>query len=414
MRIVALAYACEPGKGSEPGAGWTWSRMLAGLGETWVITRANNRRAIEAALDRLPERDRLHFVYVDLPPWARSWKRGLRGVRFYYLLWQAAAVRRARSLDEAHHFDLAWHLTLANAWLGSLGPMIGPPFVYGPVGGGARAPRSLLPVLGARGIAYEALRDLARFLGRYLNPLARVAWHRATLILVQNPETRTWLPQRHRSKAEVFPNVVLEDGPTSARPERDGATRTALFAGRFLAWKGGALAIQTIARLPGWRLVMIGSGPDEARLRRMVSGAGLGDRVAFVPPVPRGELLRRMRQEADVFLFPSLHDEAGWVVAEAASQGLAVVCLDVGGPPLLGGKGVPPSTPAGTASALADATVSARALPQGLIPDFARAPRADALGRLLALKGLLRPDPRAARDQVGGNNTGAGIIGGIP
>ena len=67
MRILAFAYACEPGRGSEPGAGWSWARMLAGLGETWVVTRANNREAIEAGLDGLPEADRLHFVYVDLP-----------------------------------------------------------------------------------------------------------------------------------------------------------------------------------------------------------------------------------------------------------------------------------------------------------------------------------------------------------
>ena len=29
MRILAIAYACEPDVGSEPGAGWAWSRMLA-------------------------------------------------------------------------------------------------------------------------------------------------------------------------------------------------------------------------------------------------------------------------------------------------------------------------------------------------------------------------------------------------
>jgi glycosyltransferase involved in cell wall biosynthesis len=323
---------------------------------------------------------------VDLPPWARSWKRGLRGVRLYYLLWQAAAVHRARAMDRTLSFDLAWHLTLANAWLGSLGPLIDRPFIYGPVGGGAKTPRSLLPVLGVQGIAYEAVRNLARFLGRYVNPLARVAWHRAALILVQNEETRTWLPKRHRSKAEVFPNVVLEELPPAVPPDREGAARTALFAGRLLAWKGGALAIQTIARLPGWRLVMIGSGPDEARLRRMVSRAGLGDRVVFVPPMAREELLRRLCEEADVFLFPSLHDEAGWVVAEAASQGLPVVCLHVGGPPLLGGNAVPPSTPARTALVLASAVTNATATRLASTLDFTLATRAVQLKDLLALR----------------------------
>jgi hypothetical protein len=75
VRIVAFAYACEPESGSEPGAGWMWAR----LGESWLITRANNRAAIEASLPAVAERDRLHFEYVDLPAWARFWKRG-RGI----------------------------------------------------------------------------------------------------------------------------------------------------------------------------------------------------------------------------------------------------------------------------------------------------------------------------------------------
>ena len=33
----------------------------------------------------------------------------------------------------------------------------------------------------------------------------------------------------------------------------------------------------------------------------------------------------------DLFLFPSLHDSGGFVVLEALSHGLPVVCLDLGG-----------------------------------------------------------------------------------
>jgi hypothetical protein len=149
VKVLAFAYACEPGKGSEPGAGWGLARMIAReLGECWVITRANNRQAIEQALPDIPEADRLRFVYVDLPPWARWWKRGQRGIYLYYLLWQVAAVLRARQLVREERFDLVWHLTLANAWLGSLAPLVGGRFVYGPVGGGVGIPWRLAGYLG--------------------------------------------------------------------------------------------------------------------------------------------------------------------------------------------------------------------------------------------------------------------------
>ena len=367
MRILAFAYACEPNRGSEPGAGWTWARMLARLGETWVVTRANNREAIEAALPSVEERDRLHFLFVDLPPWThRWWKRRRRGVHTYYLLWQLAALRVATQLRREVAFDVVWHLTLTSIWFGSVGALVGPPFVYGPMGGGATAPWRLLPALGVRGALVEVVRDAVQYGGRYLNPLARVAWCRAVLILVQNHETRRWLPRRHRAKTHLFPNIVLQDlSPGGRRPKAPSRRHTALYAGELLPLKGIALAIRATALLPPeWRLLVVGSGRDEARLRRLARGLGLADRVRFLGQVPRERLLRLMQEEADVLLFPSLRDQAGWVVAEASACGLPAVCLDRGGPPLLGGRGVPPSSPARTAAALAEQVLVSVADPQ--------------------------------------------------
>src|SRR5271165_364129 len=78
--ILLSAYACEPGRGSEPEVGWMWATELAAAGhEVWVITRTVNRITIETALAKQP-RSGLHFAYYDLPPRARRWKRGAHGV----------------------------------------------------------------------------------------------------------------------------------------------------------------------------------------------------------------------------------------------------------------------------------------------------------------------------------------------
>jgi glycosyltransferase involved in cell wall biosynthesis len=335
-RILAFDYACEPTEGSEPGAGWAWARILARLGHTWVVTRANNRAPIEEVLAGTPERDRLHFVYVDLPHWARFWKKGQRGIRLYYLLWQIAALRAARRVHREVGFTLAWHVTFANAWFGSLAPLVGPPFVYGPVGGGVgMPPRRLVRMLGGRALRFELARAAAKGFGRYVNPLARLAWARARLVLVQNRETAGWLPRRHRGKVSVFPNPVLD--ATLERKRMEGNPPTALFAGRLLAWKGAALALESIASTREWRLLVCGAGRDERQLAKLADRLGLDGRVRFLGPQPREEVLRLMRSEADVLLFPSLREEAGWVVVEALACGLPVVCLDRGGPHVLGG-----------------------------------------------------------------------------
>jgi len=91
LKVLISAYACEPGKGSEPGVGWNLARHLAAHYEVWVLTRANNCPVIEVELAQSPVPG-LHFVYHDLPPWARFWRRGQRGVQLYYYLWQLILI----------------------------------------------------------------------------------------------------------------------------------------------------------------------------------------------------------------------------------------------------------------------------------------------------------------------------------
>jgi glycosyltransferase involved in cell wall biosynthesis len=71
-----------------------------------------------------------------------------------------------------------------------------------------------------------------------------------------------------------------------------------------------------------------------------------------------------MRERAHAFVFPSLHDDAPWVVGEALAHGVPIVCLDRGGTPIVaGGPGVPVGSinemAAGLAKALAETRLTA-------------------------------------------------------
>ena len=311
------------------------SQMAASFAEVHVITRSNNRPSIESKSEG--PKEHLHFHYVDLPAWARAWKKGQRGMRLYYLLWQVAAFREARRLVRKSSFDCVWHLTIANAWLGSLASLLGRPFVYGPIGGGVRVPIRLVPALGVRGAIYEIIREASRLVARYFNPLARVSWQRAGVILAQNAETRAWFPLRHQGKVIIFQNSLTE-GTRPRMKRQEGARHTALTASRLLPWKGIALAIRAVATTNSWRLLICGSGPDKPRLKRLVQRLGLDGRVEFRGHLRQSDLQELLMSEADVLLFPSLHDDGALAVAEAVVAGLPVICLDIGGPPLTAGE----------------------------------------------------------------------------
>lgn len=149
-----------------------------------------------------------------------------------------------------------------------------------------------------------------------------------------------WLEAR---RLETFrPGIVLEDFGPQHRDEgvlrelgsEAGAVR-ALFVGRVSVEKNTPLLERAwLEALPELQsrgvkaeLVMVGDGPDLARLRESLAGRS----VKFAG-FRHGAELARLYASCDVLVFPSVTDTLGQVVLEAQASGLPVMVTDVGGP----------------------------------------------------------------------------------
>lgn len=105
-----------------------------------------------------------------------------------------------------------------------------------------------------------------------------------------------------------------------------------LSVGRLSREKGQEHLIQAAAQLPPlerpWKLLLVGSGPDRDRLRRLGDALGLTERIAFagfhadVAP---------FYAIADVFALPSLTEGSSNVLLEAMSANVPIVATRVGG-----------------------------------------------------------------------------------
>src|SRR5262245_7946460 len=92
LRVLISAYACARGEGSEPEVGWQWSLQMARFHDVTVLTRANNRVAIEKGLAALQGRQLVpRFTYHDRGDFILKVKQRLKAVQLYYLLWQRSA-----------------------------------------------------------------------------------------------------------------------------------------------------------------------------------------------------------------------------------------------------------------------------------------------------------------------------------
>jgi glycosyltransferase involved in cell wall biosynthesis len=334
LNILLSAYACEPGKGSEPGVGWHWAVELARAGHhVTIITRSNNREGIERALLTEPAASHLDFHYCDLPAWARRWKKGGRGVHLYYLLWQAFAYGVGRRLVRTRHFDLVQHITFVSARQPSFMGLLGVPFVFGPVSGGETAPMKLRGVMPPADRRRERLRDLINWAVRF-DPLLHLTFASAKRILVTSASTRELVPRLYRRKVDIRFAIGI-DAPARPATRTASATFKVLYAGRLVGLKGLPLAIEAFARfhkeVPDSSFTIVGSGPMLQQLTDLERSLGTGDSVVHIPEIAQDALLA-MYADFDVLLFPSLRESGGMVVLEAMACGTPVVCLDQNGP----------------------------------------------------------------------------------
>ncbi|MEM4202800.1 MAG: glycosyltransferase [Candidatus Methanomethylicaceae archaeon] len=335
MKILLSAYACEPGKGSEPGVGWNMARYMARHCEIWVLTRANNRPAIESELARKPVPG-LYFVYHDLPAWARFWKREQRGVQLYYYLWQLTAIPLVKRLHRKVGFDLVHHVTFVKYWAPSVLAFLEEvPFVWGPVGGGESAPLAFWTTFGLGGVMYEITRTAARLLGE-LDPLVRFTAQRTSLALATTPETMARLKRLGVKHVEVMSEIALPDEDVEILfriPSPAASPIRFLSIGRLLHLKGFHLGVEAFARsgLKDAEYWLLGEGPERRRLEALAQRLGVAGSVRFLGQLPRREVLRLLSQ-CHVLVHPSLHDSGGWVCLEAMAAGRPVICLDLGGP----------------------------------------------------------------------------------
>lgn len=363
-RILVSAYSCNPEEGSEPGAGWMMVASAARQHRVWLLTRPCERAAIERALEANPQlSEAIAPVYLSLPLGLDRRLRRTADFYWHYPWWQLLAGRLAVQLHEKVRFDVLHHVTFAADWqYVGLTRVRDVPLVWGPVGGATYPPMRLIrSVMTSRQTAYEVLRSVAtRFFRRtFGDAVAR----RAGLVVVMNNDSAKRFA-RYAITREVNACIDLGLGPvthsTHVRRFLAVPGPRAVYVGRLIPLKGIALAIRALVKDGGkeWSLCLVGEGPEEERLREEATRLGLFERVHFFGRIPRSEVLAILG-EADCLVFPSLHDTAPWAVAEAVTLGCPVLCLDLGGPPMMmagHGVAVPPrgDVPSGLAQGLRD------------------------------------------------------------
>ncbi len=349
LKVLISAYACEPNKGSEPEVGWQWAVQMAKYHEVTVLTRTNNRAAIEKELAVMGGRQPMpEFVYHDEGPGLLWLKRRFKAIRVYYVLWQISAGRMIDELQQEHDFDVLHHVTFAGFRYRTAIWNHGVPTVWGPVGGVESIPWRLLPWKHPSALIPEVLRNVNNFIQAapfHVLP-KRAQTTTATLVSTEEME-QTFL---HLGlEVTLMPTIGLNIEPMKPRAVRSAAEPLKiLFVGNIITLKGIDLAIEAFKQADvNATYTLVGSGKFGDAAKRLVRRLGLEGKVIFRGRLSRVETLK-LYPEYDLFLFPSLHDTGGYALIEAMACGLPAICLDCGGPRVAVKKGAGTRIPLGS------------------------------------------------------------------
>jgi len=114
-----------------------------------------------------------------------------------------------------------------------------------------------------------------------------------------------------------------------------------LFVGRLIEKKGVEYLIKAIPYISAWnecKLIIVGKGFEEDKLKKLVIDLDLENNVKFIGKVSRNKITKYFKS-SDIFILPSIVDSKGEVetlgvvLIEAMAMGIPVIGSDIGGIP---------------------------------------------------------------------------------
>lgn len=331
MRTLLIsAYACEPLKGSEQGVGWNWVLQMAKNNYLHVITRANNKKFIEAHLPNDAAKN-ITFHYYDTNRFIRNLKKRAKGLYFYYFCWQLGIVPLISKLKKQHAFDYSMHLTFGSMWLPTFLPLFNIPFIWGPIGGGDGEPKTFLKILPLKQRILQYYR-MFMIKTSLINPLIFIPSFRAKAILSRTENSSAVIPKIFRSKVRVMLETAMESDIfhlTNKRTILNHEPIKIITTGRLMPSKNILSAVKAFRYIPSSyniSFTIIGSGIEKSKIEKEISKSNNGHQIKIISEVSRAEVLKEL-SKSDIYLFPSLREGGSWALMEAMAIGLPVICL---------------------------------------------------------------------------------------
>lgn len=337
LNILISAFACQPGKGSEPGVGWNFVKHMAGHHNVWALTKSTNKPLIEAELQKRPISG-LYFIYYDLPQ-PFYFNENLMGEQIYYVIWQLFVRKNIKNLSKTIDFDLVHHLTFNQFRTPSVGFFLEKPFIMGPVGGAEYIHPVFVQDLTFKSKMKERWRNLG--LEKWLLWVLSTLKKNKKLFIFSSKQCSLNLKKYigQGNQCLTIPAIAIDENDFNQYTHEENLKNkrfTIIYAGTGKDWKGLKFFIQSIAQAftsgdnVNIKLIGVRDSKEKDKVSNWIAEYGVSEYVQVINFMDRVDLIREL-QTADLSVYPSFRDSGSMSVLEACALGCPVLCFETGG-----------------------------------------------------------------------------------
>ena len=143
----------------------------------------------------------------------------------------------------------------------------------------------------------------------------------------------------NKDKLHVIPMGIDVDEYMNKPVRQNEDTINILFVGRIARVRRIEILLQAVAKLPiRFYLTLVGGEEKTSslsrsgyldELKKLCKNLNINDRVTFIGPVAQDELFN-WYSKGDIFVYPSLYENFGQPILEAAAAGLPIISTPVG------------------------------------------------------------------------------------
>ena len=343
MRVLYIAYSCDPFNGSEDQIGWNIPISSAKDGnEVIVITKQDHKENIEKFF-LSHHISNISYYFIDVP---KQKKKIFRGI-FYsarIIAWQKRAYKFVKKLLMSEKVDIIHQIApIEFRAIGNYGKIKNIPFVLGPIGGGFNIPLCFK--------SYVRKHWFSELCRKVLNTIcfAKIKMSKkmslVDYVYFTNQESLDAF-RKHginipTNKTELYCDVGVDSASIKKTEQNIEGSRIILVPGRLYYRKGQIFLLDCISRLKSKNLVrnfevrIVGDGNLKKEINHYISKHQfLQKHIKMVGKVPYTQMDHEFAG-CNFVVLPTFSEATGTVLIESLAAGKPYVTCNHFGAPVL-------------------------------------------------------------------------------